>query len=878
MHANQCPPLPIELPSLPKNVSPTEVAAVVTFLDNDSSTPDSWVKRNPGLIRLTGKHPLNCEARLSSLFDAGFLTPAHLHFVRNHGAVPQIDEQVARSWKIHVRGLVREELFLSISDLKSLFPVVTLPVTLVCAGNRRKEQNVVRKSLGFNWGSAGLSTALWTGVYLADVLDYVGADRRRAKHVIFEGDDSLPNGPYGTSQRFSTVSNKENGMLIAWAMNGLPLEPDHGFPVRIIIPGQIGGRSVKWLKSIEISTEESQHYLHYFDNRILPIQLSPEQARAEKQWWYDPRYLINELSVNSAIARPDHAEEIRVTSGEDFYEIRGYAYSGGGRRITRVELSFDDGRTWSLADINYPEDSYRDLVYRDEIYGNLDLTERDTSFCWCFWNFSASLNRLTRTDCITVRAMDESGNMQPRDMYTNATSMLNNWWFRVAVLKHTNDIGLTVLRFEHPAPVGVTVPGWMERFKEQSLDVLQPNFSILKPEIQVEAPVLPLNQPVKWVKEGVKRVIGLEEFREQAKLKAWFSVSGEVYDATEYMKEHPGGEDSILIVKGEDATEDFMAIHSTDAKEKLCHFHIGTLASSTGIQQATQTLVPTPIVEESLKTEASADLSSVFLNPKRWKSLKLKEIISSNYNTCTFRFALDHPDRQLGLPAGQHVFLRLKNRRTGELVQRAYTPISSVDEKGKIDFLIKIYFPSAQFPQGGKMTMCFHDLVVGQGIEVKGPFGSFIWKGDSTMMYKTITRVVKDVGMVCGGSGITPIFQVLSYFMSGDMKTNTNMRIWVVYANRTEDDILCREQLESFLKLAPKRFKLYYTLSTISGISRNWQYGKGKVDEVMLRKHLPSPSKDGIILACGPDAMIKQTVKPCLKRIGWDIDSSLVVF
>lgn len=86
---------------------------------------------------------------------------------------------------------------LSMSDLRDSFEVVTVPITLVCAGNRRKEQNVVQKSLGFSWGAAGLSTALFTGVYLADVLDYVRPSRK-AKHVIFEGCDQLPNGPYGT--------------------------------------------------------------------------------------------------------------------------------------------------------------------------------------------------------------------------------------------------------------------------------------------------------------------------------------------------------------------------------------------------------------------------------------------------------------------------------------------------------------------------------------------------------------------------------------------------------------------------------------------------------------------------------------------------------
>lgn len=85
----------------------------------------------------------------------------------------------------------------AIDDFRKMFEVVTVPITLVCAGNRRKEQNVVQKSLGFNWGAAGTSTALFTGVRLADVLDFI-QPQRGAKHVVFEGGDSLPNGPYGT--------------------------------------------------------------------------------------------------------------------------------------------------------------------------------------------------------------------------------------------------------------------------------------------------------------------------------------------------------------------------------------------------------------------------------------------------------------------------------------------------------------------------------------------------------------------------------------------------------------------------------------------------------------------------------------------------------
>ncbi len=136
--------------------------------------------------------------------------------MRNHGAVPRISSTTAYAdWKIEIYGLVAQPITLSVRDLAERFTVRTLPVTICCAGNRRKEQNIVRKSLGFDWGSAGVSTSLWTGVYLADILEYAWANRKQGKHVVFEGGDTtLPKGPYGTSQRLSWALNRERGMLI----------------------------------------------------------------------------------------------------------------------------------------------------------------------------------------------------------------------------------------------------------------------------------------------------------------------------------------------------------------------------------------------------------------------------------------------------------------------------------------------------------------------------------------------------------------------------------------------------------------------------------------------------------------------------------------
>lgn len=849
---------PSHFPTLPTSLPPAVVSA------QDTQTPDNWVKRDERLVRLTGKHPFNCEARLGDLFAAGFLTPTELFYVRNHGAVPRVDEEAARAWTVRVHGLVKNECTFSLDDLKTKFPVVTLPVTMVCAGNRRKEQNMVLKGLGFNWGAAGISTALFTGVYLADVLQYVQPIRPMAQHVVFEGTDSLPNGPYGTSQRLSWAANKEKGMLLAWAMNGLPLTPDHGFPLRVVIPGQIGGRSVKWLNRIEVSDLESQHHLHFFDNKVLPTQLSPEQARDEKKWWYDPKYVINDLNVNSAIAKPDHEELVQIPPQEEaiqeMYPIRGYAYAGGGRRITRVEISLDEGHTWTLAEITYPEDLYRSVCFNDESYGTLDLTERDTCFCWCFWTFPVSLSELDKSHAIMCRAMDESLALQQRDMYWNPTGMMNNWWFRIAIHRTEMD-GQTILRFEHPTLAGTAAGGWMQRMKEAGQSITSPSFGPAQASsVQEEAKPQGLPEVISMKNPEVKRMITMEELESQPKDKPWFVVDGEVYDGTGYLSDHPGGADSILLAAGEDASEDFFAIHSPDAKKKMAAFHIGTLVPGGASADA--------------ELPDTIEISPTFLHKTKWKPVKLQNISPISPDTSIFRFALQAPDQPLGLPVGQHVFVRLRRKDTGEIVQRAYTPVSREQEVGHIDLLVKMYLPTDEYPQGGKMSVGFHQLVVGDAVELKGPLGSFVWNGNGVAMWKGVERRVKNIGLICAGSGITPILQVLRSVLEDDRDQVTTL--WLLDSNRTEQDILCRSELLSFAE-RKGRMRAHFTLSKSPG--EGWTFSTGRINDEMMRAHLPPPNvEDTLILICGPDALIKQTVRPGLERLGWDTSKTLVVF
>jgi nitrate reductase (NAD(P)H) len=537
-----------DIPLPPATTIPTEV------LDIDKKTPDAHVPRDPRLIRLTGIHPFNVEAPLSALYDEGFLTSPELFYVRNHGAVPDVKDEEILDWTFSVDGLVEQPVTMTLKELMEEYEQVTCPITLVCAGNRRKEQNQVRKSKGFSWGAAGVSTALFTGVIMADVIRRA-RPTRKAKYVCMEGADKLPNGCYGTSVKLNWVMDPNRGFMLAHKMNGEMLRPDHGKPLRVVIPGQIGGRSVKWLKKLTVTDAPSDNWYHIYDNRVLPTMVSPEESANNTKWWTDERYAIYDLSTNSAICYPAHEEQLAIKGRPQKYRARGYAYGGGGRRVTRVEISLNKGKTWRLANIEYAEDKYRE-VEKDLYGGRLDMSWRETCFCWCFWSIDLPVDELSSVQDMFVRAMDESMNVQPRDMYWSVLGMMNNPWYRVTIA-HEGDY----LRFEHPTQPALMPGGWMERVKKAGGNVAN---GFWGEKLEGEEAVVLVEEQAKelsMTKEGLKNPISIDDLRKHDNEKEpWFVVNGEVYDGTPFMSEHPGGAQSIISAAGLGSSDEFMAI------------------------------------------------------------------------------------------------------------------------------------------------------------------------------------------------------------------------------------------------------------------------------------------------------------------------------
>jgi nitrate reductase (NAD(P)H) len=394
----------------------------------DAATPDKWVPRDGRLVRLTGKHPFNCEPPLAVLNQHRFITPSSLHYVRNHSAVPQI------TWETHTISVggscVPTPLTLTMDQLVAMEPR-ELPVTLVCAGNRRKEQNSIRQTIGFNWGPSGVGTNVYKGALLRDILLQAGvSDKNMAgKHVEFIGVEDLPNkigpGPfpekwgklvkYGTSVPLARAMNPAYDIIISYQANGAPLQPDHGYPVRLIIPGYIGGRMIKWLAQINVIQHETHNHYHYHDNRILPPHITADIAG---DTWYKPEYIFNELNINSAVSKPDHKERLGIAANiGKTYPLAGYAYTGGGRMITRVELSFNDGHSWELATLDRKEQP----------------TDHGMYWCWLWWNFELPVTSLVGCKEILCRAWDESNNTQPNTPTWNLMGMGNNQIFKIKV-------------------------------------------------------------------------------------------------------------------------------------------------------------------------------------------------------------------------------------------------------------------------------------------------------------------------------------------------------------------------------------------------------------------------------------------------------------
>ena len=319
----------------------------------DEHTHDEWIKsRDPLLDRLTGNHPLNAELPLAFV-AADFLTPPARGYVRNHGAVPHLN---ASTHRLEIKGLgfAGASVVLDMEEIMHAFPTHDVTISFCCSGNRRKEVNAVKPSIGVPFGVGAIQTGTFRGVYLHELLRHRNFDPEVARRecaaeqgkehaccfINFAGPETeLPRGKYGTSLLLDYVLDPANDVMVAYEFNGAPLLPDHGFPLRLIIPGFIGGRMVKWLKTIEVSSKESSSHYYYHDNRFFPGgEVTGMEEATQGKWCTNPDYIIGEMNLNSAITEPG---KVVCVCGYKRMDGKGQRWVGGmGGRKKHVSFPF----------------------------------------------------------------------------------------------------------------------------------------------------------------------------------------------------------------------------------------------------------------------------------------------------------------------------------------------------------------------------------------------------------------------------------------------------------------------------------------------------------------------------------------------------------
>jgi nitrate reductase (NAD(P)H) len=276
------------------------------------------------------------------------------------------------------------------------------------------------------------------------------------------------------------------------------------------------------------------------------------------------------------------------------------------------------------------------------------------------------------------------------------------------------------------------------------------------------------------------------------------------------------------------------------------------------------------ILAEGEPVQESNEPRPVFLDSRTWNKALLQSKIPVSWDTRVFTFKLDHDEQALGLPTGQHLMIRLRDPVTREAIIRSYTPISQTTKKGTVDVLIKIYADS-QERVGGKMTKALDAIPTGHWVDFKGPIGKFEYIGRGLCAVNGKERRVKKFYMVCGGSGITPIYQVLRAVMQ-DKQDATHCTL--LNGNRLVEDILCREDLDAFARENPARCKLLYTLTKGP---EDWEGLRGRIGSSLLQEHCPrGAERDSLVLICGPEALEKSTHR-ALNEQGWE-DDDLMFF
>ena len=328
------------------------------------------------------------------------VTSTRHFFTRSHAPVPAVDPG---TWRLRVEGLVQQNAAFWLDDLADSFPQRHLTATVVCAGLRREEFLSLGPLPGeLPWGPEPVSTGRWSGVLLADLLQTVGCSPE-ARHVEFVGLDQVERhgARFGFGGSIDLDKALNGDVLLATALNGEPLPPAHGFPVRAVVPGWIGARSVKWLGRITLRDTPSDNY---FQAKAYRFQRT---VNPHDPYDVGQGTALTETPINSVIVSPTGVEAVRAGR----VTVKGWAIGTGGRPLRAVELSPDAGASWVAAAI----------------------TAGGERWAWSLWEAELTLPRGRHV--LAARASDRDST-QPATVNErwNVKGYNNNAWHRVPVV------------------------------------------------------------------------------------------------------------------------------------------------------------------------------------------------------------------------------------------------------------------------------------------------------------------------------------------------------------------------------------------------------------------------------------------------------------
>lgn len=327
---------------------------------------------------------------------ASWITPNDRFFVRSHFGPPPSDRIDPASWRLDIKGLVARELSLSLSDL-SRFEEASVTAVVQCSGNGRAHYRP--RAGGVQWRKGAVGNARWTGVRLRDVLAKAGV-QAKARHLHLLGADRpvLPSTPLFL-RSIPVEKALHPDTILAYKMNGEPLPLLHGAPLRLIAPGWMADACIKWLTDLALAETEAPGYYmqtayRYPARPVRPgEQINPADLRP-----------IEAMVVKSLITNPHDGGTV---NGD--IVVQGVAWTGEGR-IVSVEVSADEGKTWSKA----------------------RLTGDDVPYAWRTWEHAWRAPR-PGSHVLLCRATDDRGHTQPERSPWNPSGFLWNGWDRVTV-------------------------------------------------------------------------------------------------------------------------------------------------------------------------------------------------------------------------------------------------------------------------------------------------------------------------------------------------------------------------------------------------------------------------------------------------------------